>query len=390
MVISQSEVETLTKPLLSSNEKHHSKNELASTCDPISPGLSRELQKVDDHMVVVNQHISKSGCRHWRVVPQCRAVEHYAYFSSGDLRRFPARRWGKVWSLWASRDPSQTSGIFVGPKEIGRSSLQGAQCSDATHVVSAYLAGPESADSVCPPDYWGPISECRKPMRAIFLPIAFASTPPESIAQQRIIVDRSEVSVADYTVCVQKGRCESPSVATPMIRESARSCTYGVRGKEGHPVNCVSWSGAEAYCRFVGKRLPTSEEWSRAAGVSLGEQYRWGSSWPPPAGSGNFADERAKDRFPYWGTLKNYIDGFDETAPVDVYGGDESPTGVVNLAGNVREWVADQIGAFRTVRGASFGESNPNALKIARAMKYRSDVKSAHIGFRCAKEKPVR
>ena len=214
--------------------------------------------------------------------------------------------------------------------------------------------------------------------------------PAHEVDLDPFLIDATEVAVADYQKCVRAGRC------SPAGR--GRMCNAGILERASHPINCVAWRQAEAYCRFVGKRLPTEAEWERAA---LGEHtgpYPWGEQWPPPRGAVNMADRAARRAHPEWGCSVNYLDGFAETAPVGVSGGRSA--GIRDLAGNVMEWTADYFAPYerrpqlnpagpkrgdaRVVRGSSFGHSNPADFNVARRRPYSPDVQSAHIGFRCA------
>lgn len=97
-----------------------------------------------------------------------------------------------------------------------------------------------------------------------------------------------------------------------------------------HPIARVDWYAARDYCRFMGKRLPRSNEWDAAARGLVGptnpapqRRFPWGDD--PAGGTPN---------------LRGDADGHRRIAPVDA-AGDVSPTGVRHLAGNVQEWVAD-------------------------------------------------
>jgi len=109
--------------------------------------------------------------------------------------------------------------------------------------------------------------------------------------------------------------------------------------KSSHPVVCVSWEDAKAYCEHCGLSLPTEAQWEYAARGGDGREHVWGNEWPPPAGAGNFADLTAKGKFPQWTVIAGYDDGYAETSPVGSFAA--NPYAVYDLAGNVWEWCGD-------------------------------------------------
>lgn len=154
-----------------------------------------------------------------------------------------------------------------------------------------------------------------------------------------------------------------------------------------HPVTCVGWEDAVAFCRWLSEtehqagrlgleqeyRLPTDAEWSWAVGIGeretrgkpgekaagLGEVYPWGTQWPPPPGAGNYAGEEVRNTaWPAdWLLLKGYRDRYPRTAPVGQF--DRNRYGLFDLGGNVREWCQDWYDAKqqrRVSRGASWIE----------------------------------
>ena len=72
----------------------------------------------------------------------------------------------------------------------------------------------------------------------------------------------AEVTVAAYRACVQAGKCTVPQKPT---NPRDHYCSYAVAGRDGHPVNCVDWAQANAYCAWRGKRLPWEPEREKAA-----------------------------------------------------------------------------------------------------------------------------
>lgn len=207
-------------------------------------------------------------------------------------------------------------------------------------------------------------------------------------------IGRLEVSAEEYAGCVESGACTKAGTG-PL-------CTGGVAGLEQHPINCVTWKQAVAYCAQAGQRLPTEAEWERAARGTGSRQYVWGNRWPPRKGQGNFADSAARAARPFWHAIRNYTDGYAATAPVGTLPKARSSAGVMDMEGNVLEWTADFYGARsykeggsknprgpdsgpgRVVRGGTFAQAKKSHLRVTHRQVYAEHVSSMHIGFRCA------
>jgi serine/threonine-protein kinase len=140
-------------------------------------------------------------------------------------------------------------------------------------------------------------------------------------------------------------------------------------GFEDHPVVEITWFGAQRYCQWKGKRLPSFSEWEQAALGADGRRYPWGQDGP---GSG--AGHRAN----YYQDFPE--DGYEKTAPVGSYPQGVSPYGAHDMVGNVWEWV-DGSGDERAILGGSF-ESGEESLGTP----FEADpsLPMGETGFRCA------
>lgn len=136
--------------------------------------------------------------------------------------------------------------------------------------------------------------------------------PQHAVYLDAFWIDRTEVTNDMYRQCVDSEECTEP----------AHSPRYHDAAYEKHPALGISWDQAVAYCTWAGRRLPTEAEWEKAARGADGRLYPWGTDEPDP-GRLNF------DHF------------VGDTTEVGKYPAGASPYGVLDMAGNVWEWVAD-------------------------------------------------
>jgi formylglycine-generating enzyme required for sulfatase activity len=220
--------------------------------------------------------------------------------------------------------------------------------------------------------------------------------PPHNVTIPAFWMDKLEVTNGMYSLCVKDGKCKPPRE----FQSATRKSYFGNPDFTDFPVIHVSWLDAKNYCEWAGRRLPTEAEWEYAArGSGDYRRYPWGEQSPD-------------------NNLANYDYGVRDTNKVGSYPSGASPFGILDMAGNVWEWVADYYdpryyegqpsqnpsgpsvavgqGLRRVIRGGSWVEafrdlrvsnrgyaSSPDLSADSKSEKYKGDAND-HTGIRCA------
>lgn len=159
---------------------------------------------------------------------------------------------------------------------------------------------------------------------------------------------------------------ENNGVVAPLYRSDAG------RPQPSCPAFGLSYFEAEAYAKWAGKRLPTEQEWEKAARGTDGRTYPWGEKFDP---------QRC-----------NHAVGFHKTSsdgaitPVSKYTNGRSPYGCFDMVGNVWEWCASCYDQHqRVIRGGSL-TMQPALVGCSYRQRLRPSAQYYGVGFRCVKD----
>lgn len=176
-------------------------------------------------------------------------------------------------------------------------------------------------------------------------------------------MDETEVTAGAYAACVERGACQAPP------RESVL-CNFGRPERANHPMNCVSWNQADAYCKAESARLPSEIEIEFVArGGQRYQKYPWGNESP---------DGRACWKHPGTCAVKSFAAG---------------AFGLFDVSGNVWEWSGTWYGTYpwpplnghaKVYRGGSFSRRFEKWMHTRLRDRANPEKSGSHLGFRCA------
>jgi len=209
--------------------------------------------------------------------------------------------------------------------------------------------------------------------------------PAHKVTVATFELDKDLVTTAAYKACVDAKACEVPSMGKRSGEESIKFCNYEHADKKGkHPINCVDFADAKAFCTWAGKRLPTEEEYEYAARGAEGRTFPWG------------AEKATETTRACW--LRKTEDHTKGTCGVGSFTDGNTPLGVEDLNGNLFEWTSSTWRGDYTdrdhkqdlngstgyaVRGGSWkSEAMPDTLSRHWELE---DRRLTDLGFRCAR-----
>jgi len=146
--------------------------------------------------------------------------------------------------------------------------------------------------------------------------------PRANVNIPEFYVDKTVITFDEYSTCVRDKMC-LPSLKNDHIENHKNP---------GMPA-LLTYKQSERYCLWAGKRLPTEYEWEKAVRGPKGLRYPWGNNMPEPE-MANICDKECTFS---WAD-KDWDDGYIYISPVGAFPAGNSPFGLTDASGNVKEW----------------------------------------------------
>jgi len=217
------------------------------------------------------------------------------------------------------------------------------------------------------------------PSGEFIMGLGYGDAPTKTFSLDSYWIQQTEVTNKMYTQCVASGNCSVPD-------QEVGAPPYTATQYGDYPVVGVTWDAANTYCQWIGGQLPSEAQWEKAARGQNGNKYPWGDNSP-------------KCDFANLKTCNGH------TTQVNTYPDGKSPYGLLDMAGNVYEWVNDYYdpnyyasapssnptgpatGNDRVTRGSSF---ETDLTLILSAIRHRTsqDWHNYDLGFRCVVNQP--
>lgn len=218
-----------------------------------------------------------------------------------------------------------------------------------------------------------------------------AEAPAHLVYVNAFTIYRTEVTNGMYQQCVAAQACPLPQG----FASRSHPAYYGNPDFDNYPVILVDWTSAISYCQWAGGTLPSEAQWEKAARGEDSRLFPWGNA--PLAGNlANFCDRACPDDERETALDDKYAD----VAPVGNYPAGASPYGLLDMAGNVWEWVMDffESGYYtlspydnpigpadngrHTIRGGSWTNPSSGVRTVARTSLKTNNALDT-LGFRC-------
>ena len=194
-------------------------------------------------------------------------------------------------------------------------------------------------------------------------------------------VDKLRMIATDYfNLDINPAAIDKPQLLDALFAKQAQ--------RDRLAATTVNWFDADAYCRWLGKRLPSEAEWEKAARGPNGNEFPWGAEWAQGLANSGENPEQEDD---------------ESIMPPGSFPKDVSYYGVFDLGGNVSEWVADFYQPYagsdfndpnyakqhRMVKGGGAGMGHyglSTFFRGARRAHTTPESASTDVGFRCARD----